>query len=159
MTKETILIKSEGRPNFKIGFLILIGAIFLITGIVNDSTISLLLSGILAVVIIIESITYSQTTLTLTKSEFIIDRTSFFNTNNDSFKIELDDIQSAFYKKNKYNIWELIFRPLWELFFPSRESFLIINKLNGKPEKIPFDGNEKELLEFLSNLPERIPNT
>ena len=159
MIQETILIKSEGRPNFKIGFLIFIGAIFLITGIVTDSTISLLLSGILAIVIIIESITYSQTTLTLTKSEFIIDRTSFFNTNNDSFKIELDDIQSTFYKKNKYNTWELIFRPLWEFFFPSREGFLIINKLNGKPDKIPFDGNEKELLEFLSNLPERIPDT
>lgn len=159
MTQEKILLKSEGRPNFKIGFLIFIGAIFFITGIVNENTISLLLSGILAIVIIIESITYSQTTLTLTKSEFIIDRTSFFNSNNDSFKIELNDIQSAFYKKMTHDNWALLFRPLWEFFFPSGESFLIINKLNGKTKKIPFNGNEKELLEFMSNLPERIPNT
>ena len=103
----------------------------------------------------IEFAVYSQTTLELTNDKLTVSRKGLSNEN---YEIDLKDITSSFYDKKTYDNWELYQRLFLELLFPSGQSYLIINKQDGKSKKIPFNGNKSELLKLIQQLPNRLPN-
>lgn len=123
----------------------------------NDSN-YLIISAIFGFVAISQYSMHFKTFIELTSDTLKIKRKGLLGLINDEYKIELNSIQSTYYEKKTFDNWELYQRLLWELLFPSGQSFLIINLSRGKQEKIPFNGNEDQLKKLIEKLPERIPN-
>lgn len=151
-------IKSRNRRSLKIAFVLFLAIIFFILWLSNKSSIYILLTSIFGFASLLEYAVYSQTTLELTKSNLKVQRKALLNVINEEYIIELENIQSSCYEKKKYDAWELYHRLLWELFFPSGQSYLVINKVDGNKHEIPFSGNENELMILKQKLPDRIPN-
>ena len=155
MSQKNIIIKSEGRRVFRIAIALIIGIAFFILWLQNNNLASALITGLFVFMAFIEFTAYCQTTLELTNDKLKVSRKGLSNEN---YEIKLKDITSSFYDKKTYDNWELYQRLFWELLFPSGQSYLIINKQDGKSKKIPFNGNEIELLNLIQQLPNRLPN-
>ena len=52
----------------------------------------------------------------------------------------------------------LVFHTLWELYFPTNKSQLIIHLENGKKKEIPLNLTDQKAKELIIKLPEKIPN-
>ena len=126
--------------------------------LLDNNSFYIILTCVFGFVSLLEYTVYSQTTLELTDNYLKVKRKALMNVINEEYIIELGNIQSSFYNKKKYDAWELYQSLLWELFFPSGQSYLIVNKLDGKKNEIPFNGNENELLKLQNKLPDRVPN-
>jgi hypothetical protein len=132
--------------------------VFFALWLFNCNTIYIILTCVFGFIALLEFVAYGQTTLELTDDYLKVQRKALLSSINEKYTIELRSIQSSFYENKKYDSWELYQRVLWELFFPSGQSYLVILELNGKMKEIPFNGNENELLELMQQLPDRIPN-
>lgn len=153
-----MIIKSRGRRILKIVFVLILTITFFTLWLFDNNSFYILLTCVFGFVSLLEYTIHSQTTLELTDNYLKVKRKAFMNAINEEYIIELKNIQSSFYDKKKYDAWELYQRLLWELFFPTGQSYLIINKLDGKKNEIPFNGNENELFKLQNKLPDRVPN-
>ena len=158
MTTDSTKIKSRERRKFKIAIAVLGAIFFIVKWQLNENAAYVIFATILMFVVFIEIISYSQTFLELNKDVLKVEQKGILNFINEEYEIELNDIQSTFYEKKLYDNWALYHRFFWELFFSSGQSFLVINRTNGKTVKIPFDGNESELMQLKNKLPDRVPN-
>ena len=158
MNEQKILIKSKGRRVFKLILVLTPTIIFTILGIQKNNTDYYIFPVILMVVGYIEIVSYSQTTLELDNEILIAKRKPKSYLNKEDYIIKLKKIQSYIYQENINSSWALYQIFFWELFFPSGQSFLIINQIDGKQIKIQFDGNKKKLKKIMKYLPENIPN-
>ena len=126
--------------------------------LIADNSFYLVFLLILVFSALTELVFYTQTFIELADDSLIIQRKGLFNLVNEKHKIELKNIQSTYYKKRIYDSSELFHRFFLELFFPSGQSFFIVNLTNGKTKEILFNGNETELMKIKNKLPDRIPN-
>ncbi|WP_157454248.1 hypothetical protein [Crocinitomix catalasitica] len=159
MTKKSMIIHSKSRRSFKITFVLTLAIIFSIIWLLNNNSTYMILAGACCFLALLEYVVYGQTILELTTTQLKVQRKALLNTVNNEYVIELKNIQSSFYDKKIYDSWELSQRLFWELLFPSEQSYLIINILDGKKQEIPFNGNESELLKLQQKLPDRVPNS
>src|SRR5690554_823490 len=148
-------IKSRKRRVFRLSLFVFLAGYFLIRWIQKSDNDYWIISAFLLLFPLIELLTYSQTVLELTQSHLIVQRKGLVK---ESYEIDLNHIQSSFYDKKTYDLWELYHRFFIELFFPSGQSVLIVNLTNGKSKKIPFNGKENDVLRLIEKLPEQLPN-
>lgn len=151
-------IHSKNRNYLKTGFVLLLTVLFLILWFTKNQTFYIVFSGVLGFILLIEILSYSQSFIDLNDERIIIRHTAFFNLIKEDYHIELKNIQSSYFKKKKYDSWELYQRFFWEILFPSGQSYLVINTEDGKKIKIPFSGNKNEILKLQQKLPDRTPN-
>lgn len=151
-------IHSKNRNYLKTGFVLLLTVLFLILWLTKNQTFYIVFSGVLGFILLIEILSYSQSFIDLNDERIIIRHTAFFNLIKEDYHIELKNIQSSYFKKKKYDSWELYQRFFWEILFPSGQSYLVINTEDGKKIKIPFSGNKNEILKLQQKLPDRTPN-
>ena len=148
-------IKSRKRRIFKLSLFTSVAVVFFIRWIIKNDFDNLIFSAIFLFIPLIQIIIYSQTILELTKNNLIVKRKGLIKEN---YEIELKNIRTTFYEEKKYDFWELYQRFFIEIFFPSGQSFLIVNLIDGDQKKIPFDGNLNDILNLMKKLPERLPN-
>jgi len=158
MQEPPIKIKSRNRPYYKIAFIALIVFALVAYWTAHRDFPQLLLAGVLTLVTVLESLSYTQTFLELDATHLKMQRRGFNATVNEDYVVEREKIESVYYKKKTYDGWELYKRPFLELLFPSGQSFLILYMNGGKSIEVLFDGNEKDLRELLAKLPQRLPN-
>lgn len=148
-------IKSRKRKIFRLSLFTSVAVVFFIRWIIDNNSDNLIITAIFLFIPLIQIITYNQTILELTENDLKVRRKGLIN---EEYNIELKNIRTTFYNEKKYDFWELYQRFLIELFFPSGQSILTINLINGDKKEIPFDGNVNDILELKEKLPERIPN-
>src|SRR5690554_7522251 len=112
-------IHSKNRNYLKTGFVLLLTVLFLILWFTKNQTFYIVFSGVLGFILLIEILSYSQSFIDLNDERIIIRHTAFFNLIKEDYHIELKNIQSSYFKKKKYDSWELYQRFFWEILFPS----------------------------------------
>ena len=157
-TDDTYFLKSKGRRYFRIGLALAVSVIFLFYGISDESTGQIVIAAAIAFSVFIELIIHEMTTIELTQTELKVNVSKLSGTLNDKYKIPLSEIQSRHYEKKTHDKGMLWIYILWELYFPTNKSHLIIHKDNGRTLEIPLNVTDQEAKNLLSKLPERIPN-
>lgn len=151
-------VVSEKRPMIRLILLAVLVFIGFYLSVLNNS-LALLYAAIgIAVVILIQFLTFSRTTLTLDDEKLSMKRSSFGGVLKDGFEIELTQIRTFALRKRVHDNWELLQRPIWEFLFPSGEHSITIHLIDAAPKTFQFKGNLEILENFLSKLPQRIPN-
>lgn len=151
-------IESKKRPILKHYVLGLI-ALWLLYKLITDfNTFFALIFAILVLFILIEILTFKYTELTIENNQLIVIQKNYFYSITKKQIIDFKDIHLAYYELEKYDSYELIFRPLLELLFPSGNSFIQITTLDKKTQRVYFKGDSKKVEQFISRLPDRTPN-
>ncbi|MAC95551.1 MAG: hypothetical protein CMC96_08615 [Flavobacteriales bacterium] len=118
----------------------------------------LVFASVIAFSVFIELIIHEETTIELTTNKLKVRVSKLSGTIEDNYEIPLSKIQSRFFERKTYDGYMLVFHTLWELYFPTNKSQLIIHLENGKKKEIPLNLTDQKAKELIIKLPEKIPN-
>ncbi len=157
-TDNTYKLKSKGRRIYRIGFAVILSVLILLYGLMENSIGLLVFASVIAFSVFIELIIHEETTIELTTNKLKVRVSKLSGTIEDNYEIPLSKIQSRFFERKTYDGYMLVFHTLWELYFPTNKSQLIIHLENGKKKEIPLNLTDQKAKELIIKLPEKIPN-
>lgn len=157
-TDDTYKLKSKGRRVYRIGFAVIFSVLILLYGLMENSIGLLVFASVIAFSVFIELLIHEETTIELTANKLKVRVSKLSGTIEDNYEIPLSEIQSRFFERKTYDGYMLAFHALWELYFPTNKSQLIIHLENGKKKEIPLNLTDQKAKEFIIKLPEKIPN-
>lgn len=157
MEEETIIVKSERRRYFRIAFALIIAIIFYNIEPTGEFKERALIPGIICFFVLLELMMHTETVLELNSTELKVKKSNLYGIIIDEFSIKLYDIQTSHFEKITHDNFSLMRNFIWELYFPTNTSYLIVHKITGEPIQISIRTHEKEINKIVEKLPNRIP--